>query len=520
MVKLLLNNNKWTEYNNIWFSGYIIVNNAYITGAKAIRQINIPTGFDDFAKLINNLNGRFSIVVTVEKETWVASDKLRSIPIFFTKKNGDTLISNNIEKLLGEHASVYPEKKAVDVFLRTGYTINNYSLVKDIFIIEPAEIIRFHNNVWEKQSYLSHPKPKNIADVDIEENATQLKKLLHQIFKRLFNALGTRPIVIPLSGGYDSRLIAYMAKMYHKGSIQTYTYGVKNNCELDNAKRVAEILGLKWIFIEYNKELIEDFTSCETFKSYYPYASNYSSLFWLQDYFAVKKLKDDKIIPDNSVFIPGLSGDNIAGVHLSKKRVFLHSTAFQIFSDNFTFINSSKNQKASIVSEIEKNYNHGVDDNWETLYKWNVFNRQAKFVANSARVYNFFGYDFYIPFWDNEFLFFFLKLPFELRAFKKLYNDVVEQIFKDENLLFEKELQPSRGYRRFQNFKNKIKKHLPSPLVRSLTNNKSPFYYEEITMHLRNEINRKELIQPKQPNYYNAYIAQWYLQNIFKNHSS
>lgn len=518
MVKLLLNNNKWTEYNNIWFSGYIIVNDAYIMGAKAIRQINIPTGFDDFAKLINNLNGRFSIVVTHEKETWVASDKLRSIPLFFTKEDGNNFISDSIENIFGNNTPINPERKAVDVFLRTGYTINNYSLVKNVFIIEPAEIIRFHNDEWKKQSYLSHPKPKNIADVDIVANATQLKEVLHLIFKRLFNALGTRPIVIPLSGGYDSRLIAYMAKMYHKGSIQTYTYGVKNNCEIANAKKTAETLGLKWIFIEYNKELIEDFTNCETFKSYYPYASNYSSLFWLQDYFAVKKLKDDKIVADNSVFIPGLSADAIAGVTLSKKKIS-KNTALKIFSENFNLINSSKSQKVSIVSEIEKNYNHGVDNNWETLYKWNVFNRQAKFVANSARVYNFFGYDFYIPYWDNEFLFFFLELPFELRTFKKLYNDVVEQIFKNENLLFERELQPSKSYRRFQNFKNKIKKHLPTPLVRSLTNNKSPFYYEEITMHLRKEIKREELILPKQPNYFNAYIAQWYLQSIFKNHS-
>ncbi|MFP4556316.1 MAG: asparagine synthase-related protein [Bacteroidales bacterium] len=520
MVKLLLDNTKWTELNSIWFSGYIIINDNYIGGNEAINQIDIPANFSDFANLVNTLNGRFSVIMKKGNETWVVSDKLRSIPLFFTKKERTTLISDNVENLFNKNIPPYPERKAVDVFLRTGYTINNYSLIKDIFITEPAEIITFKKDGWEKFYYLTHLNPNILAKVDAKKKERQLEEILHQIFSRLFNALGSRPVVIPLSGGYDSRLITYMAKKYHKGSIQTYTYGVKNNCEVANAKRTAEILGLDWLFIEYNKELIEDFTSSKTFKSYYRYASNYSSLFWLQDYFAVKELKHEGMIPENSIFIPGLSGDAIAGVSLSKKKVPLNDTANHIFIDNFNLINSSRSQKASIAQEINESCNTVETYGWEAPYKWNIFHRQAKFVANSARVYSFFGYNYYLPFWDNEFLFFFLSLPYELKAFKKLYNDVVEQIFKDDNLLFEKELQPSIYYRKFQSFKDNVKTLLPSLLVNALTSNKSPFYYEEITKLLRNELDKEKMIPPKQPNYYNAYIAQWYLQRIFNNHTS
>ena len=54
-------------------------------------------------------------------------------------------------------------------------------------------------------------------------------------------------------------------------------------------------------------------------KNTYPYVSGLSSMFFMQEYFAVKYLKESHIIPDDSVFIPGFSGDVLAGSHLSMR---------------------------------------------------------------------------------------------------------------------------------------------------------------------------------------------------------
>jgi asparagine synthase (glutamine-hydrolysing) len=513
MSKILLQKNNWTQSNNIWFSGYIVVNNEFVKGEKAINYIENELKSISLDALLFNLNGRFSLVIENSEQTNIASDKRRSIPMFFARYNNDWVISDSIETLKAYSKTIEPEQLAVDTFLRTGYTINNQTLIKNIFVTEPCELLIIGESGWESKSYLCISNFGNNQTSNTPSKEVELKNILHLIFSRLFKSIESQPIAIPLSGGYDSRLVAYMAKLYHKNKIFAYTYGTKNNCEIANAKRTAEILGIDWIFIEYNSETIKEFTSDPEFKNYYSYASNYLSSFWLQDYFAVKEIKHRKLVDDNCVFIPGLSADSIAGVILQKK--YSHNASEHIFNKQFYQLKSTKEQKSKIIAEIERFKHFKNQPAWEAFYLWYIFQRQAKFVANSARVYTFFGYDYHIPFWDNEFLLFFLDLPYEQKSSKNLYNRVVESIFKSSGLLFEHELQPSQFKRKVQYFKDEIKRYLPSRLTYLLSDNYSPFYYEEITKVLRNEIDKGRLIKPVQQNYYNSFISQWYIQNAF-----
>jgi asparagine synthetase B (glutamine-hydrolysing) len=51
-----------------------------------------------------------------------------------------------------------------------------------------------------------------------------------------------------------------------------------------------------------------------------------------------------------------------------------------------------------------------------------VFNeRVAKFIVNSVRVYEFFGYSWRMPLWDNELIGFFSQVPLKFRIDEYLY---------------------------------------------------------------------------------------------------
>ena len=66
----------------------------------------------------------------------------------------------------------------------------------------------------------------------------------------------------------------------------------------------------------------------------------------------------------------------------------------------------------------------------------NIFNgyeRQAKFIVNSVRVYEFFGYAWRIPLWDRELIDFFLKVPLKYRM---RYDDNYLYIQYAKNVLF------------------------------------------------------------------------------------
>ena len=62
---------------------------------------------------------------------------------------------------------------------------------------------------------------------------------------------------------------------------------------------------------------------------------------------------------------------------------------------------------------------------------------QAKFIAHSVRVYEFWGYDWWLPFWDLEMFDFWAGVPLEHRIEQRLYIDYVKkrtaEMIGDEN---------------------------------------------------------------------------------------
>ena len=52
---------------------------------------------------------------------------------------------------------------------------------------------------------------------------------------------------------------------------------------------------------------------------------------------------------------------------------------------------------------------------------FNVQERQAKFIVNAVRVYEFFGYEWLIPLWDNALFEFWRHVPLSLRYQRRLY---------------------------------------------------------------------------------------------------
>ena len=62
--------------------------------------------------------------------------------------------------------------------------------------------------------------------------------------------------------------------------------------------------------------------------------------------------------------------------------------------------------------------------------KWDWQERQAKFIVNSVRVYEYWGYNWWLPFWDNDFMYFWQKIPLIYRKNKLLYNDYVDFLYK------------------------------------------------------------------------------------------
>ena len=72
-------------------------------------------------------------------------------------------------------------------------------------------------------------------------------------------------------------------------------------------------------------------------------------------------------------------------------------------------------------------------DSWANAIEyWDFQERQAKFIVNSVRVYEFFGYSWRLPLWDNELIEYFKKIPLSYRMNTNLYRKyAVNRLFVD-----------------------------------------------------------------------------------------
>jgi asparagine synthase (glutamine-hydrolysing) len=362
--------------------------------------------------------------------------------------------------------------------------------------------------------------PEQISDHPKDNLVENFLGCIDLLGKRTGKLLKNKVAVIPLSSGFDSRLIASILKKAGINNAICFTYGRKGHCELSISEKVAEKLGYKWEYIEYNDELIKDYLYDKQFKDYYGYSANYSSMFFMQEYFAVKYLNEKGLIPENSVFIPGHSGDVLSGGHLWKdinEKSASDSLATLIYEKNYILNKPPKSIKKVLVNEIYNNIKLNNKYPFTVFQNWELKERHAKFIVNSANIYNFFGYEYILPLWDLDFLNFFTAIPYKHRIFKNFYNEVLKKhVFKPLDLNFDTENLPPDRLIRLQRYKNKLKKHIPEILKLPFYHHPDPFYYKEITGYMINDMKKKKYNVNTKVQYENAYIVQWYLNKVME----
>jgi asparagine synthase (glutamine-hydrolysing) len=503
----------WYNENNIWVTGFIRSGSVYLTGSDLAGYFLNAHSVNEFEQKLVSANGQFSVVIRKGNEIWAAVDRVRNFPVFYMRNEEGWTIGEDCYLLANRIKEKKMSPVAINSFLASGFVAGNMTLIEDIFQVEAGGFVVLHDHAIS--SFYHNTGTCSIAEISFYRAMNDLAGLIHEVFSSHLKALRNKFIAIPLSGGFDSRLIAAMCMQYHPENVLCYTYGSELSPETAPAKEAAEKAGLKWISIVYNNELIRDFMRDEYFEKYFPFASGLSSMFFLQEYFAVKYMKQNKIIPDNCVFMPGFSGDMLAGSHLSpgmERSMTTRQTAELIFREFFRLFKLGKKEKEEIVKLINTNITIDIQHKWKAIESWDMKERQSKFIVNSAKIFKFFGYDYVIPFWDKSLIEFFSQLPFEMKLNKKLYNKVLtDVIFKELDLNLEKEISASPGMKNMQRIKEALKPFIPSLVADLLINKRSPIFYDKITRYLIDDFGQDQFIPPAQANYYNSYITQWYL---------
>lgn len=467
----------WVRHNNDAFRGYFIVDDVLYKDCNALSYLKSKYDSMDsgaFKNVLRNLDGVFSFILEEKDRIIFGTDRLRGLPLFYTIVENEIWVGDDINTIVSElekpQINYAGLKDLRDTCL---FVIGSDTLIKGVYQVRAAEFCTYDVSLSKiKRCQYFHSEHGDFYDDnDIETIRTAFHDAYFQTGKNIVKILNGRTAVIPLSGGADSRMIVSMLREQNYNNVICFTYGKPGNPESEMSKAVAKEYGYEWHIIPYSAEANARLRDDDETKSYIDYAFMYCTTPHFQDYYAVRELKQRGIIPNDSVFIPGHSGDIPNGNHVAA--LYLHDkvTKQECLSNMARFayaINPKKHE-----ARLQKEFNlpeQGSPQDYASIEEWmDTSERQAKFIVHSTRVYEYFGYEWLIPLWDKTQFDFWKRVSLQWRYKRKLYYYLVNDKLPSTNDMtmkkkFEKKLRTIPGVHQIASRVRRIQNWWISPL--------------------------------------------------------
>ncbi|TCS93258.1 asparagine synthase C-terminal domain-containing protein [Hazenella coriacea] len=421
------------EGQDVWFAG------TFMYHGQFYHKENIVNLFqkEDFTpEIIQSWNGEFALIWQKGTQTVAIVDRKRSIPLFYKQDaTGDWMLTNHLSLQNQKHKL---NSTAIYEWILTGYVANEKTLLTDTFQIEAGQYLRFYDQQLTKHTYFQYLHQVD-PQMDEESGVEKLTEVFHRVFERIYQRLSGQTVMLPLSGGKDSRILALLLKEFDVKPIISFTYGKPQNAEALKSKEIADRLGFPWEFYAYSKSDWLKWYHSDSWNAYKDYAFNYTSIPHLQDWPAIYQMVQKHEEP--LLFIPGHTGDFVSGGHIPvnltiEQNYQVDDVVEQIMKKHHRLWEpSQKGVLDEVAEEIRRSLIQvPINDREQasSAYEyWGMKERQGKFILNSLRTYEFFGKEWAVPLWDHEIMDFFLSVPVELRFHKYLYDLTLHRMYPD-----------------------------------------------------------------------------------------
>jgi hypothetical protein len=244
-----------------------------------------------------------NLLLTIgEDEILIENDWLGGIPVYYNSR--EKIVSTFPEECLTKNPELSEE--GLYLFLKYGFSALGTTPFKDMSTLRYFSLLRYRPTAITIEE-----KTDPVFSVDLSTPASEeeIWALLKGKISHVLDAT-TGPVISPLSGGLDSRIINTLVPNAHKSRIRTYSYGGSNNqenCfESQIARRVAQKLNLKWKHIH----LDEAFNYVEAWHDMFGSGIHLHGMIHIEFY---KKILAD-LYPEKPAFMfSGISGSPFQG---------------------------------------------------------------------------------------------------------------------------------------------------------------------------------------------------------------
>jgi asparagine synthase (glutamine-hydrolysing) len=394
---------------------------------------------EEFLSILRKLNGFFCFVLIRDESIYATVDRLRSMPLFYYLKGGHISISDDPYWIRQQMKNSHVDTNSAVEFLLTGYVTGRETLFNCVKQIKAGEVLIAAPNQDISIVKYYHHTHADFIQRSTEDLLFQLDESMTRSFKRLLRIADGKTIIVPLSGGYDSRLVVLMLKKLGYANVLSFSYGRPYNKESRISKKLAKCLGFDWIFIEYTNEKWRQWYHSEDWEAYTKIASNLTSTPFFRDWPAVLQMKEQELIPADSIFVPGhvgLLAGGMINTSLEEERIktakelreLIYISHYNLWGPRGRKIYSRPEFKDKIDGIVGNALIHDGETAADAYERWVLEERSSKYIINGVRAYEFFGYKWWLPLCDYELMDFWLKISLDKRKRRTLYKNYINSL--------------------------------------------------------------------------------------------
>ncbi|MCX7821525.1 MAG: asparagine synthase-related protein [Brevinematales bacterium] len=211
---------------------------------------DVTLGYDRFLEICINLD---------ESSISIRNDYAGSIPVFYSLRKH--LSISNIEPcVVFDSGATFNDISYENLygFLRYSHFIWDETAFSHIYTMLPDSVYNFHTkNLKLTQKYLktvfSSEENSFLSDKEVAKKLYELNEFL---VKRALSNF--ERIILPLSSGYDSRMIFSVLATDRnlKERLHCFTYGCEGSIEVEAARLLTKKFGIKWNFVDLPLEFL------------------------------------------------------------------------------------------------------------------------------------------------------------------------------------------------------------------------------------------------------------------------
>ena len=395
-----------------------------------------PVSFGAQSGRFRSIEGNWAAVLVDDHSLTLVSDVVRSHALLYARVGSKWVVTDSTKKLRRYFPHWELDTQSAKVFEIMGFALNERTLVRGVSATEAASLVRLPlDGDTAEITFWGVPLYADEGIADPEVFSRSYTAALDAAFTSLLEQTGDRQLVVPLSGGLDSRLIATWLKKLDAPNVLAFTYGREGSAEASIAQTIADSLDIEFVFVPMDVHNVKAKWFAEGADGFREDTWKASALPHIQDWYALTWLKDNELVADDAVFLPGHTP-----VGMMHNTELLEGTpdgsAVAEALLNHHTLNPAEKPKLEKSAEFRRAIKRAFEQvpagrrRVQNTVEWfNCRERQAKYINNSMGAYEHFGWSWALPlFWPDP-LQTWLSGAEELTAERKWYRDFVDNAY-------------------------------------------------------------------------------------------